>query len=159
MPSSPPHRGPTSLMLLSIHAMAHLAHHPLLLIQKGVKLAVQDFLGPSESVTLVFPCFLVFLSIYAFFELLPLHFVGRLVIYPGQQLGSHRSERRAIIPKSTPKYHDEFRCALRLVRRLVETNYLNNLSPLFDRSKSYGSLLCLNRCSALVVCEVNGVGN
>ncbi|EKV10690.1 hypothetical protein PDIG_55280 [Penicillium digitatum PHI26] len=87
------------------------------LIPNGVKLALRDKLGLCERVTPASPSF--FFN-FAFPRVIPnISFLSlSLVIYPGQQLGSHRSERRTIVPSPRPKYHDEFRFALRL-RNLI----------------------------------------
>ncbi|KAJ5207180.1 hypothetical protein N7491_002189 [Penicillium cf. griseofulvum] len=64
-------------------------------------LALRDKPGPSERVTPASPTFCFFRSCFS-----PSysHFIlfVRLVIYPGQQLGSHRSEHRAIVPSPRP---------------------------------------------------------
>ncbi|CAG7952956.1 unnamed protein product [Penicillium nalgiovense] len=117
----------------------------------------RDKLGPSERVT---PAFFFFFSLQICFfpKLFPIFLfffeIGNLswsaARIPPKRTSSDRS-------KSAPKYHDEFRFALRLVRNFNLKAVISVPRPLRPVAILCG-LVSLNHCSVLVVCEVNAVG-
>jgi hypothetical protein len=83
--------------------------------------------------------------IFPFFEVGNLSWSAARI--PPKRTSSDRS-------KSAPKYHDEFRFALRLVRNFNLKAVISIARPLRPIAILCG-LVSLNHCSALVVCEVN----
>ncbi|CAG8232256.1 unnamed protein product [Penicillium nalgiovense] len=82
--------------------------------------------------------------------LLLIHHMAISPRIPPKRTSSDRS-------KSAPKYHDEFRFALRLVRNFNLKAVISIPRPLRPVAILCG-LVSLNHCSVLVVCEVNAVG-